>query len=146
VGALEKKFWDTFCDLIARADLKPHHRPADPARSDWVRAELTALIGAEPLAYWVDKLHGSDCCVTPVLKLDETLANEHFLARDMVIPGQTAAGVPFVQLGCPVKMTGFTFAVRHPAPAQGQHTAEILSHAGYSVAEVVALMDQGTIV
>jgi alpha-methylacyl-CoA racemase len=146
VGALEKKFWDTFCDLIARADLKPHHRPADPVRSDWVRSELTALIGAEPLAYWVDKLHGSDCCVTPVLKLDETLANEHFLGRDMVIPGQTAAGVPFVQLGCPVKMTGFTFAVRHPAPVQGQHTAEILSHAGYSVKEVGALMDQGTIV
>ena len=146
VGALEKKFWDTFCDLIARADLKLHHRPSDAARSDWVRAELTALIGAQPLAYWVDKLRDSNCCVTPVLKLDETLANEHFLARNMVLPSQTAAGVPFVQLACPVKMTGFTFAVRHPAPAQGQHTAEILSQAGYSAAEVSALMGQGAIV
>jgi crotonobetainyl-CoA:carnitine CoA-transferase CaiB-like acyl-CoA transferase len=146
VGALEKKFWDTFCDLIARADLKLHHRPSDAARSDWVRAELTALIGAQPLAYWVDKLRGSDCCVTPVLKLDETLANEHFLARNMVLSSQTAAGVPFVQLACPVKMTGFTFAVRHPAPAQGQHTAEILSEAGYAAAEVSALLGQGAIV
>ena len=146
VGALEKKFWDTFCDLIARADLKLHHRPSDAARSDWVRAELTDLIGAQPLAYWVDKLRGSDCCVTPVLKLDETLANEHFLARNMVLSSQTAAGVPFVQLACPVKMTGFTFAVRHPAPAQGQHTAEILSEAGYAAAEVSALLGQGAIV
>lgn len=146
VGALEKKFWDTFCDLMARADLKLHHRPAGPARSNWVRAELTALIGAQPLAYWVDKLRDTDCCVTPVLKLEETLANEHFLARNMVLPSQTAAGVPFVQLACPVKMTGFTFAVRHPAPAQGQHTAEILSQAGYSALEVSALMGQGAIV
>lgn len=145
VGALEKKFWDTFCDLIDRADLKPHHQPPDQSRADWVRGELEALIGAQPLAYWTEKLRGSDCCVTPVLKLEETVAHEHFVARNMVLPGTTAAGQPFVQLACPVQMTGFQFEVRHPAPGPGQHTGDVLRQAGYSADEVQALLGQGAV-
>ncbi len=145
VGALEKKFWDSFCELIERADLKAQHHPLAPAQAQWVRAELTALIGARPLAYWVDKLRGSDCCVTPVLKLQETLENEQFLAREMVVPGNTGSGQPFVQLACPVKMTGFRFAVRHPAPEQGQHTGEILRQVGYTAGEVDVLLKQGAV-
>lgn len=145
VGALEKKFWDSFCTLIDRADLQAHHHPTAPAQAEWVRAELQVLIGAQPLAWWIDKLHGADCCVTPVLTLVETLANEQFLARGMVVPGTTASGRPFVQLACPLKMTGFEFAVRHPAPRQGQHTADILREAGYTPAEVDALHGQGAV-
>lgn len=145
VGALERKFWDTFCDLIERPDLQPHHHPIAPAQAEKVRAELTALVGARPLAYWIDKLRGSDCCVTPVLKLEETLANEQFLAREMVVPGITGSGQRFVQLACPVKMTGFKFSVRHPAPGPGQHTDEILRQAGYTAGEVDALHSQGAV-
>lgn len=145
VGALEKKFWDIFCTLIDRPDLQPHHHPLAPAQADWVRAELRALIGAQPLAWWTAKLRGSDCCVTPVLTLAETLANEQFLARGMVLPGTTAGGQSFVQLACPVKMSGFEFAVRHAAPAQGQHTADILREAGYSAAEADVLRGQGAV-
>lgn len=145
LGALEKKFWDTFCDLIERADLKPLHHPLTPEQSQWVRQELTALIGAQTWAYWRDKLAGSDCCVTPVLKLEESLSHPQFVARGMVLPGHTAAGQPFVQFGSPVQMTGFDFEIRYPAPAQGQHTKEILLQAGYAGDEVEALIAQGTV-
>lgn len=145
VGALERKFWDAFCDLINRADLKPHHRPDSPGAAEWVRAELSALIGAHTLAWWAERLHGADCCVSPVLKLEETLANEHFLSRGMVIPGTGGAGQPLAQLGCPVQMTGFAFGVRHPAPRQGQHTDAILRDAGYTADEVESLRIQGAV-
>lgn len=145
VGALERKFWDSFCDLIGRADLKPNHHPITPAQADLVRAELKALIGAQPLAYWTDLLRGTDCCVTPVLKLEETLANEQFLARAMVLPGNDAAGQSFTQFACPVKMTDFEFSVRQPAPKQGQHTTDILREAGYTDDEVQALRGQGAV-
>jgi crotonobetainyl-CoA:carnitine CoA-transferase CaiB-like acyl-CoA transferase len=42
-------------------------------------------------------------------------------------------------------MTDFDFAIRYPAPTQGQHTTEILLQAGYTPDEVDALMAQGTI-
>ncbi|UUZ78318.1 CoA transferase [Polaromonas sp. P1(28)-13] len=119
VGALEKKFWDSFCTLIDRVDLQAHHRPAAPAQAEWVRAELQVLIGAQSLAWWTDKLRGADCCVTPVLTLVETLANEQFLARGMVVPGTTASGQPFVQLACPLKMSGFRVCRAAPGAAPG---------------------------
>ena len=147
VAALEKKFWDAFCDVIGRDDLKPFHHPIEPAQADWVRAELTALIRAYGLAWWTRTLHGTDCCVTPMLKLEDALVNEHFVARGMVLPmtaSSGAGGAPGArQLACPVKMTGFEFAVRHPAPLQGEHTNEVLQRAGYSLEEVQALRHQG---
>jgi crotonobetainyl-CoA:carnitine CoA-transferase CaiB-like acyl-CoA transferase len=146
VGALEKKFWDTFCDVIERADLKALHHPLTPEQSVWVRKEVSELIGAQTWAYWRDKLEGADCCVTPVLKLEESLLHPQFVARGMVRPGLTAAGKPFVQFGSPVQMTDFAFAIRYPSPQQGQHTQEILLQAGYTHDEVAALMAQGTVV
>jgi crotonobetainyl-CoA:carnitine CoA-transferase CaiB-like acyl-CoA transferase len=144
-GALERKFWETFCNLVQREDLKPLHHPLEPAKADWVRSEITTMVGAQPLAYWMDKLRGSDCCVTPVLKLEETIVNEQFKAREMMVESTTASGRAFVQLACPVKMTGFKFSVRHPAPSQGQHTQEILSQAGYSAVAVNDLLSKGAV-
>lgn len=145
VGALEKKFWDTFCDVIERTDLKPLHHPLTPEQLIWVRKEVSDLIGAQTWAYWRDKLEGADCCVTPVLKLEESLSHPQFVARGMVRRGQTAAGEPLVQFGSPVQMTDFEFAIRYPAPTQGQHTQEVLLQAGYTLDEVDALMAQGTV-
>ena len=67
----------------------------------------------------------------------------------MVLPmtaSSGAGGAPGArQLACPVKMTGFEFAVRHPAPRQGEHTNEVLQRAGYSLEEVQALRHQGAV-
>ncbi|MCM5682902.1 CoA transferase [Schlegelella sp. S2-27] len=52
VGALERKFWDRFCDVIGREDLKPLHLPKDAATADSVRSDLAELIGSRTLAEW----------------------------------------------------------------------------------------------
>lgn len=148
VAALEKKFWDTFCAVIGREDLKPLHYPLEDAQAHWVRSELRALIGAHDLAWWTRSLHGTDCCVTPVLKLEETLDNEHFVARRMVLPMPGTGGQdgPVArQFACPVKMSGFDFLIRHPAPRQGEHTDAVLLAAGYTDEEIASLRRQGAI-
>lgn len=149
VAALEKKFWDAFCGVIGREDLKPLHQPLGEAQADWVRSELIALIGAHDLAWWTRTLHGTDCCVSPVLKLEETLGNEHFVARGMVLPMPGTEGptgdASTRQFACPVKMSGFDFVVRHPAPHQGQHTDAVLLAAGYTDKEIESLRQLGAI-
>lgn len=77
VGALEAKFWERFCEALGRVDLASRHWQngqqigGEEARA--VREELTRIFAAEPLLYWQQVFAGSDCCVTPVLRMDEVL-------------------------------------------------------------------------
>jgi alpha-methylacyl-CoA racemase len=43
-----------------------------------LRAELAAVLAAETLAHWVTQFEAVDACVTPVLRLDETLDHPVF--------------------------------------------------------------------
>jgi crotonobetainyl-CoA:carnitine CoA-transferase CaiB-like acyl-CoA transferase len=75
VGALELKFWAKLCEVVGRPDWADRHWSLGqrPASGDalTLRAELQAVIGALPLAHWVPLFEAADCCVTPVLRLDE---------------------------------------------------------------------------
>ena len=79
VGALEAKFWERFCEALGRMDLASRHWQngqeigSEEARA--VREELTRIFAAEPLTYWQQVFAGSDCCVTPVLRMDEVLSH-----------------------------------------------------------------------
>jgi crotonobetainyl-CoA:carnitine CoA-transferase CaiB-like acyl-CoA transferase len=139
VGAFEHKFWDSFCTLLGRPDLAEHHIPKTQALNDWVRREVSQAVQAHPLAHWAQLLDGADCCVTPVLKLDEAQQLPHFQDRGMWVQVQTAQGETMTQLAMPVQMSGYTFAVHSPAPLQGQHTREVLTAAGLDDAEIDVL-------
>jgi crotonobetainyl-CoA:carnitine CoA-transferase CaiB-like acyl-CoA transferase len=47
-----------------------------------LRAELAALIAGQPLAHWVARFEAVDACVTPVLRLDESLGHPVFLTKE----------------------------------------------------------------
>ena len=142
VGALERKFWDVFCQVLGRGDLKPHHLPANAEATEALRAELAEIIASQPLAHWQQRFEGTGCCVTPVLKLEEALDDPHFRARGMVVEPPDG-GPP--QLACPVKMSGYRFELRRTAPKPGQHSDEILAEAGYTINQRAALREQGVL-
>ncbi len=140
VGALEEKFWRTLCATIGRDDLLSgqYAQGDDGAR---VRGELDAIFAAAPLAEWVRRFDGVDACVTPVANLDEALADPQFAARGMVVAdgsGARAWAPPFMMSGAP-------FVVRHPAPAQGEHSIGILRDAGMDAGDVAALVAAGVV-
>lgn len=130
VGALEKKFWDEFCDRLDRPALKALHRSGVPATEAALRSELAALIASAPLAEWQRRFAGSDCCVSPVLKLEEALHDPQFRARAMVVDSVHPHYGPVTQVACPVKMSRYEFALARHAPLPGEHTAELLREAG----------------
>lgn len=139
VGALERKFWEALCECIARPDLAPLHRSGDAATEARLRLELQALFGSRPLAHWTALFEGTQACVTPVLRLPETLAHPHFVARGMA-PG--GAGGP---LGPPLRMSGFDGLPCGSAPAPGEHTDALLQAAGLSADEITALRARGVV-
>ena len=140
VGAFEHKFWETFCAILGREDLAPHHIPATSELSAWVRQEVTAAVAERTFAQWQAVLANADCCVTPVLHLQEAMQLPHFAERGMWVEVETAQGRRMTQMALPVQMSGYQFEVRCPAPSKGQHTQEVLSESGLDAATVADWM------
>jgi crotonobetainyl-CoA:carnitine CoA-transferase CaiB-like acyl-CoA transferase len=140
VGALEGKFWRALCEALDRPDLVAGQLATGRAGAA-VRQQLAAIFAQQSQAHWIERLAGIECCVTPVLSLDETLADPQVRARDMIVTG--ADGIR--QYAPPFRLSGHAFAIARPAPAQGEHSAEILREAGFSAEEISSLADSGTI-
>jgi crotonobetainyl-CoA:carnitine CoA-transferase CaiB-like acyl-CoA transferase len=139
VGALEKKFWALCCQTLGRPDLIASHWIYGNA-AERVRDEVAAIFKSQPLAHWTALFDGVDCCVTPVLTLAEALENEQIQARGMVAHSRHPEAGPVTQFAFPVRFSEFEFTVDREAPQPGEHNAEILAEAGFSVEQIAELV------
>jgi len=140
VGALEGKFWRVLCEALDRPDLIAGQLSTGHAGA-LVRQQLAAVFAQRTQAQWIERLADIECCVSPVLSLDESLADAQVRARDMIVSG--ADGIR--QYAPPFRLSGHAFAITRSAPAQGEHSVEILREAGFSAEEIGLLADRGTI-
>jgi alpha-methylacyl-CoA racemase len=132
LGALEPKFWHNWCDGVGRPDLKEkqfEHPESDAAR------EVAAVFKQRTRDEWATFAAEHDCCLEPVLDLDETLASELVGAREMVVEVDQPGIGPVQQAGFPIKMSRTPAAVRRPAPALGEHDADVTGEITRPVAE-----------
>ncbi len=144
LGALEPKFWRAWCEGVGREDLIDH--AFDPPGSDAHRA-VSEIFAVRTREQWRQFASEHDCCLEPVLELDEVLESELVAARDMVVEvAQPGAEQPVRLLGAPVKLS------RTPAdpgraagPALGEHTEQVLRAAGYGAEEIASLHESGAV-
>jgi alpha-methylacyl-CoA racemase len=142
LGALEPKFWAAFCRGVGREDLV--ERQFDPPGSE-AHAEVERIFVERTRAEWEAFAAEYDCCLEPVLGLDETLDSELVHAREMVVEIDQPGAGPVRQLGVPVKLSRTPGRAAGPAPALGEHTADALRKAGYAGDEIEALERAGAI-
>ena len=142
LGALEPKFWQEWCRGVEREDLieRQFEGPGTEAH-----ALVVEIFKSRTRAQWQQFAGEHDCCLEPVLELDEALDSELVRAREMVVtldqPG-VAGGVR--QLGVPIKLTRTPGDHdRLPGPALGEHTERVLGEAGYSQSEIAELIESG---
>jgi len=105
-----------------------------------VKERLAAAFASRTQHEWSEVFARADCCVSPILTVDEALENEQLRARGMAI---VAEGL--TQLAPPVSFSEFEFAIVRPAPGLGEHTDEVLREAGFRDAEIAALRGDGVI-
>jgi crotonobetainyl-CoA:carnitine CoA-transferase CaiB-like acyl-CoA transferase len=144
LGALEPKFWAAFCRGVGREDLLSG--AFDPPGSDTHRA-LEEIFASRTREEWRAFASEHDCCLEPVLDLEEVLESDLVRARQMVATlAQPGAGEPVRLLGLPIKL-GRTpgDAARAPGPALGEHTEQVLGEAGYATEEIAALLQDGAV-
>src|SRR3954451_6940092 len=142
-GALEPKFWQAWCRGVGREDLveKQFEKPGSDAH-----AEVERIFLSRSRDEWTAFAAEHDCCLEPVLELDEALDSELVRAREMVVElDQPGAAEPVRQLGVPVKLSRTPGGVHAPAPGLGEHTREVVEALGYDVDEAAALEDEGAV-
>ncbi len=144
LGALEPKFWRAWCRGVAREDLI--ERQFDPPGSP-AHAEVEAIFAARTREAWQAFAAEHDCCLEPILELDEVLDSALVRARRMVVElDQPGAAAPVRAIGVPVKLSRTPGDHgRLPGPGLGEHTAEVLREAGYDEAEIAALLAGGAV-
>jgi crotonobetainyl-CoA:carnitine CoA-transferase CaiB-like acyl-CoA transferase len=143
LGALEPKFWRAWCAGVGREDLidRQFERPGSDAH-----AEVERIFLERTRAEWQAFASQHDCCLEPVLDLDEALDSDLVRARGMVTElDQPGAGQPVKLLGSPVKLSRTPADTSVPGPALGQHTREVLAGLGYSEDDVAALEESGAV-
>jgi alpha-methylacyl-CoA racemase len=140
LGALEPKFWQAWCRGVGREDLIERQFEAPGSEA---HAEVERIFLERTREEWSEFAERHDCCLEPVLELDEALDSELVRARRMVVeldqPG--TGGVKL--LGVPVKLSRTPGAPAGPGPGLGEHTAEVLASLGYSEGEIEDLLESG---
>ena len=144
LGALEPKFWSAWCRGVGREDLLSH--AFDPPGSDAHRA-VSEIFAQRTREQWRQFASEHDCCLEPVLGLDEVLESELVAAREMVVAlAQPGVEQPVKLLGLPFKLSRTPGdPVRAPGPGLGEHTDPVLAAAGFTPAQIAALHDAGAV-
>jgi alpha-methylacyl-CoA racemase len=142
LGALEPKFWQAWCRGVSREDLI--ERQFERAGSE-AHAEVERIFRERTRDGWAAFAAEVDCCLEPVLDLDEALESELVRAREMVVELEQPGAGRVRQLGVPVKLSRTPAEVRAPGPVLGADTRDVLTAAGYEPEEVDALLESGAV-
>jgi alpha-methylacyl-CoA racemase len=142
LGALEPKFWQAFCRGVGREDLvdSQFERPGSDAHG-----EVERIFLERTREDWRRFAAEHDCCLEPLLELDEALDSELVRAREMLVELEQPGTDGVRQIGVPVKLTRTPAGPPSPGPALGEHTAEVLAALGYSEEEIGALEESGAV-
>lgn len=111
LGALEPKFWQTFCDVVGRPDWKPRQATNEADQGALVD-DVRALFLTRTRSEWLALFAGHAACLSAVNSPAEALADPHVTARNLLVEAQgvRAFRAPFISE--PAELT--------PAPALGQ--------------------------
>jgi alpha-methylacyl-CoA racemase len=140
IGAVEPKFWSTFCNEVNRPDLKDAHMSQDPADLADTREELESLFAERTREEWEDALGDVEATVAPVRTPAEAFGSENTEVRELL---DYSGDVPRVAF--PAKSTAEPNEATGSPPSHGEHTGEVLDAVGYEAERISALRDDGVI-
>jgi alpha-methylacyl-CoA racemase len=143
-GSLEPKFWQKTCEVLGLPQLFKRGW-VEGTEAQAVRAEVQAAFAAKTQAEWTPIFEAADCCVSPILPMQEALDNEQIRARGMVVESEHPTIGRHKQFAPPFKLSGFDFTIDRHAPARGAHSDELLREVGYSEADIAAMRGKGVI-
>jgi alpha-methylacyl-CoA racemase len=142
LGALEPKFFATFCAAVGRPELAERQLDGGGAGP---RAELEAVFASRTRAEWIAFAAEHDACVAPVLEGDEPRDDPQLRARGAFLEVPSPAeGRAMPGVVTPIRVRGEPTPLR-PAPRLGEHADAVLAEAGFTSREVAELRSAGVL-
>jgi alpha-methylacyl-CoA racemase len=113
----------------------------NPAEWPALRARVGEIFGSKPRSHWTAVFADIDGCGAPVLDLDELANDPHLRARGTIVKNEDGTVT-----AAPAPRLSRTPGRLRPAPAgPGAQTREVLTEAGFTPAEIDALISDGTV-
>ena len=135
VGSLEPQF---LAQLLGALGLESYLSEPNELgqKMAQLKEDIAAVIRGKDLAHWTACFAHLDCCVEPVMNLEEVMAEDWVVERGMRVETQLASGASISQL-----RSALPFKVDHYEAGSelGEHTERTLQALGYSADEVVEL-------
>lgn len=95
LGALEVRFWNTFCDLVEEEDWKRQNF-WDLSVHTFPKEAVEQLFASKTQKEWITLAEQADCCLSPVLKISE-IENHPHLQRRAYFKEKQGMKMPWIQ-------------------------------------------------
>lgn len=143
IGAVEFRFWKTFCDVLG----KPEYAPLqyDDGRRAEIIDHVRDAFKRKTLAEWEKELGDLEVCWSRVNTLSEVLEAPLFRERGMVVDMEGRDGVSTPAIGVPVKLSDTPGSIRTPPVNFGESTASVLEELGYTESRIREFREEGAI-
>jgi crotonobetainyl-CoA:carnitine CoA-transferase CaiB-like acyl-CoA transferase len=113
------------------------------------RAALRTLIdektASDTVEGWIARLNQAGVPCGRVMNLAEVFADPQVQAQDMVLEVEHPGHGPVRMTGFPIKFSETPARLRHPAPALGEHTDQVLRELGYAPDQIAGLKARGVL-
>jgi formyl-CoA transferase len=140
--------WLKLCDAIGKPEWKTDPLFATPeARGQHIMdvfAVIEEWLADKDKYQAVEALGKADVPVGPVLSMKEIADDPSLRANGSVVEVEEELRGKYLTVGCPMKFSGFTPKITG-APLLGANNKEVLTHLGYSAADIEDLKKKGVI-
>jgi len=149
LGAANDRAWQRFCEVAGMQAFVDDPKFSSNANRVRNFDETNNLVQEHMLKqtseFWIKELRQAGVPVAPIHNLEQALTNDHVLARGIVSTTMHPVVGELKQVSYPVT---FNHQPRGPLltpPQLGQHSHQVLTEAGFSEDEIMALSQAGVI-
>lgn len=143
VAAIEPKFFANLCRELGHEELISKQYDDDAQQG--IRDAIAAVFATANRESWIERLGGSDTCVSPVNSVAEVAADEHLVSSGAFVEARSEHHPNFLQLGAVLAgMPPLTEPV-HVPDETATDTDDLLVDAGYEPSHVRDLRSRGVV-
>jgi crotonobetainyl-CoA:carnitine CoA-transferase CaiB-like acyl-CoA transferase len=150
VQSVGQSMFDRWCELVGRPELRAEPRFVDDEARGNHSAEISGIMsdwcGARQRDEALAGLAAARIPAAPVLTPQQALDDAHIRAAGLLQPMEFASlEMPFPLAPHPVDLSETPADVRRPPPGLGEHSREVLSEIGLTMAQVDELVALGVV-